>query len=248
AIITSATYNQQFEKGLITEWDWKVYFNSIEHYMDDTQRPENLVHMDMPGWSTTFGTVSKLNLRKDRYSGDIQVNAYQNLSIAEMTMYPQDRSKKTMFAYSWPWVTTRFIGFSTNNSLHISHRSQVDVGGSLGLHYNHSKYVEVNWIFYPGASQSTTRVLPNLYANYTLNINEFDFSVGTGYGHRAPSVSEGYGYYIYNSFDRYDYIGNPDLDNEISYEANASAIFNGENLRVEAKFNYFYIQNYIVGR
>lgn len=248
AIITSATYNQQFEKGLITEWDWKVYFNSIEHYMDDTQRPENLVHMDMPGWSTTFGTVSKLNLRKDRYSGDIQVNAYQNLSIAEMTMYPQDRSKKTMFAYSWPWVTTRFIGFSTNNSLHISNRSQVDFGGSLGLNYNHSKYVEFNWIFYPGASQSTTRVLPNLYANYTLNINELDFSVGTGYGHRAPSVSEGYGYYIYNSFDRYDYIGNPDLDNEISYEANASAIFNGENLRVEAKFNYFYIQNYIVGR
>src|SRR5699024_127848 len=160
AIITSATYNQQFEKGLITEWDWKVYFNSIEHYMDDTQRPENLVHMDMPGWSTTFGTVSKLNLRKDRYSGDIQVNAYQNLSIAEMTMYPQDRSKKTMFAYSWPWVTTRFIGFSTNNSLHISNRSQVDFGGSLGLNYNHSKYVEFNWIFYPGASQSTTRVLP----------------------------------------------------------------------------------------
>ena len=35
-------------------------------------------------------------------------------------------------------------------------------------------------------------------------------------------VSEAYGYYIYNSFDRYDYVGNPDLPNEVSYEAHTS--------------------------
>jgi len=202
----------------------------------------------MPGWSTTYGLVSRANLKSGGYSSEIQLNVYDNLSIAEMTMYPQDRRKKTMFAYSWPWVTTRFAGLSMNNSWDISEKSSINFGGSMGWNYNHSKYVEFNWIFHPGTPQEKSRVLPGLHASYQLQIDQFDFSVGTGYGHRAPSVSEGYGYYIYNSFDRYDYIGNPDLKNEISYEANASAGFRRERMGIEASVNYFHIQNYIVGR
>lgn len=248
ALITSATYKQFFENGLLKVWDTKVYFNSVEHYMDDTTRPENLVHMDMPGWSTTYGLVSKVNLKKENYTSEIQLNAYHNLSIAEMRMYPQDRSERTMFAYSWPWVTTRYAGLSMSNSWDISKKSQLNFGGTLGVNYNYSKYAEFNWIFHPGAPQEKTRFLPNLYSSYVLNIGDFNFSAGGGYGHRAPSVSEGYGYYIYNSFDRYDYIGNPDLENEISYETNASAGFKTKKGGIQAKVNYFYIQNYIIGR
>ncbi|WP_163400480.1 TonB-dependent receptor plug domain-containing protein [Flavobacterium fluviatile] len=248
ALITSASYKQLFEDGLVRVIDTKVYFNAIEHYMDDTTRPENLVHMDMPGWSTTYGLVSKANIRKNNYSSEIQLNAYDNVSIAEMRMYPQDRSERTMFAYSWPWVTTRYGGLSMNNNWDISEKSQLNLGGSLGVNYNYSKYVEFNWIFHPGAPQEKTRFLPSLHAGYNLDLENFNFSAGTGYGHRAPSVSEGYGYYIYNSFDRYDYIGDPNLKNEISYEGNASAGFNKERFSIQAKVNYFYIQNYIIGR
>nr|WP_228457368.1 TonB-dependent receptor [Chryseobacterium indologenes] len=248
AMITSASYKQLYKESLIKSWDTKIYFNTIEHYMDDSNRPENLVHMDMPGWSTTYGLVSTVNVKKERYASELQLNAYHNVSIAEMRMYPQDRSRRTMFAYSWPWVTTRFIGLSMNNVWDISENSRLNFGGSLGLNYNQSKYAEFNWIFHPGAPQQKTRVLPALHAGYQLNVDQFNFSVGTGYGHRAPSVSEGYGYYIYNSFDRYDYIGNPDLKNEVSYESNASAGFKTDKLSIEAKMNYFYIQNYIIGR
>ena len=248
ALITSAAYKQLFENGLVRVWDTKIYFNAIEHYMDDTTRPENLVHMDMPGWSTTYGVVSKANLQKNNFSSEIQLNAYTNESIAEMRMYPQDRSKRTMFAYSWPEITTSYAGLSINNSLDISERSRLNFGGSLGYNYNHSKYVEFNWIFHPGAPQEKSRILPSLHAGYQLTIHQFDFSVGGGYGHRAPSVSEGYGYYIYNSFDRYDYIGNPDLKNEISYEVNASAGFKTKKMSIQAKVNYFYIENYIIGK
>lgn len=248
AMITSASYKQLFKEGLIKFWDTKIYFNTIEHYMDDTKRPENLVHMDMPGWSTTYGLVSSMNLTNERYTSDIELNAYNNTSIAEMRMYPQDRKNRTMFAYSWPWVTTRFASLSMNNKWEISDKSRLNFGGSLGLNYNYSKYAEFNWIFHPGASQEKTRILPSLHAGYQFTDNYFNFSVGAGYGHRAPSVSEGYGYYIYNSFDRYDYIGNPDLKNEISYETNASAGFRNGKMGIEAKVNYFYIQNYIIGR
>lgn len=248
ALITSASYKRLFEDKLVRVWDSKLYYNVVEHYMDDTKRPENLVHMDMPGWSTTYGMVSQAHLKNGDYSSEIQLNMYENLSIAEMTMYPQDRSHKTMFAYTWPWVTTRYAGLSMNNAWEISNISQVNLGGSMGWNYNRSKYVEFNWIFHPGTPQTKTRLLPGLHASYELHINQFDFSVGTGYGHRAPSVSEGYGYYIYNSFDRYDYVGNPDLKNEISYEANASAGYKNKQMSIEAKVNYFHIENYIVGR
>lgn len=248
AIITSASYKQLFEKGWLRVLDTKIYYNAIEHYMDDTTRPENLVHMDMPGWSTTYGLVSKANLKKDNFSSEIQLNAYENLSIAEMRMYPQDRSQRTMFAYSWPWVTTRFASLAMNNSWEISEMSQVNFGGSLGVNYNYSKYAEFNWIFHPGTPQEKTRILPSFHASYQLDVKQFNFSAGGGYGHRAPSVSEGYGYYIYNSFDRYDYIGNPDLKNEISQEINASAGFMNKKASIQAKVNYFYIQNYIIGK
>lgn len=248
ALITSVTFKQLYIGRTIKAWETKAYFNAIEHYMDDTTRPENLVHMDMPGWSTTYGLLSKINLKKEKYSSEIQLNAYHNLSIAEMRMYPQDRSQRTMFAYSWPWVTTAYGGISMNNAWEFSENSQLNFGGTLGVNYNHSKYVEFNWIFHPGTPQEKTRILPSLHATYLLNIKQFNFSVGAGYGHRAPSVSEGYGYYIYNSFDRYDYVGNPDLKNEISYELNASAGYKSDRFGLQAKVNYFYIENYIIGK
>ncbi|MFK7001384.1 TonB-dependent receptor plug domain-containing protein [Flavobacterium oreochromis] len=247
-LITSAAYKKIFEDKLIKVWDTKVYFNTIEHYMDDTTRPENLVHMDMPGWSTTYGLVSKMNLKKNQFSSEVQLNGYNNLSIAEMRMYPQDRSKRTMFAYTWPWVTTKFASLAIQNSWDFSDKHQLSFGSSFGVNYNFSKYVEFNWIFYPNSPQEKIRFLPSLNLKYQYKKNNYHFSVGTGYGHRAPSISEGYGYYIYNSFDRYDYIGNPNLKNEISYEVNANIGYKNDIIGIESKANYFYIQNYIVGK
>jgi len=248
AVVTSAAYKRLFEKGAVRSWDAKLYFNAVEHYMDDTKRPENPVHMDMPGWSTTYGLTSGISLENGGYRSEVRLNLYDNLSIAEMTMYPQDRSRKTMFAYSWPGVRTRFAGFATDNSLEVSRTGKLRFGGSLGLHHNRSEHVEFNHIFYPGAPQEKTRMLPGLHASYEQQVGSFDFSAGAGYGHRAPSVSEGYGYYIYNSFDRYDYIGNPDLRNEVSHEISAGAGFRNGRTRIAAKANLFHVRHYIVGQ
>lgn len=247
-IITSVAYKKLFTDGTLKSWDTKMYFNALEHYMDDTTRPENLVHMDMPGWSTTYGFLSKIDLKHGIYSSNIQLNVYNNVSIAEMRMYPQDRKERSMFAYTWPWVTTTYVGLSANNSFELNQDSQLNFGGSLAMNYNYAKYIEFNWIFFPEAPQSKSRVLPSLFANYQKEWKDFNFSIGVGYGHRAPSVSEGYGYYIYNSYDRYDYIGNPNLKNEISYEFNASAGIKRNKWGAQAKVNYFYIENYIVGK
>ena len=247
-LITSLSYKQLFENKAIKSWESKLYFNALEHYMDDTKRPENKVHMDMPGWSTTYGLLSRVTLLADAHHVDLQLNAYDNLSIAEMTMYPQDRSKATMFAYTWPWVTTRFASVAGNDQWALSSMSTLSIGASFAWQYNGVRYPEFNWIFHPGAAQSRNRILPSVHANYKLQWKELAWTAGLAYGQRAPSVSEAYGYYIYNSFDRYDYIGNPDLANEQSYELSSSLTYQGKRMGLSLQGNYFYIKQYIVGK
>src|SRR5690606_8195201 len=67
------------------------------------------------------------------------------------------------------------------------------------------------------------------------------------YGERAPSVSEGYGFYLFNSFDNHDYIGDPDLKTESSAEANLSITFKKPTFEISAAANYFHVFNYIIG-
>ena len=251
ALISSLSFKQLFEDQLLKVWDTKGYFNAIEHYMDDTTRPENLVHMDMPGWSTTYGFTSKILLKEEDYTADIQLNGYSNYSLAEMTMYPKDRRKITGFALTWPGVTTNYGGLSLSNQWELTDREQLTLGGTFGIHHNHVEHLDFIRVFNQNTADSSEdkiRFLPSLYATYQVKWNPYTLSVGTGYGHRAPSVSEAYGYYIYNSFDRYDYIGTPNLKNEVSYELNGSLSYEKEGLIAEAKVNYFYIENYILGK
>lgn len=251
ALISSVSFKQLFEEKSLKVWDSKFYFNAIEHYMDDTTRPENLVHMDMPGWSTTYGLTSKLLFKTDSHTTDIQLNGYSNYSLAEMTMYPRDRSKVKGFAFTWPGVTTNYGGISVSNQWDMSEREQLIFGGTIGVHHNHIEYLDFIRVFNQNTADSPeqrVRFLPSLHSSYQIKLTPITFSLGMGYGHRAPSVSEAYGYYIYNSFDRYDYIGTPNLKNEISYEINGGISFEKEAFIMELKCNYFYIENYILGK
>ena len=84
-------------------------------------------------------------------------------------------------------------------------------------------------------------------AQYKKDIHAFTVSVGGGYGERAPSVSEGYGFYLFNSYDGFDYVGDPDLKTEASVEANTAVSFKKKNIELKLEANYFYLPNYIIG-
>ena len=58
----------------------------------------------------------------------------------------------------------------------------------------------------------------SMASSYTIKKEHSNITFGLGYGERAPSVSEGYGFFLFNSFDNYDYIGNPNLKNEKAFE------------------------------
>ena len=250
ALITSLSYRHKNPDHFVQDWETKVYFNIIEHVMDDTQRPDVPIHMDMPGWSDTYGFYLKLKSQKQAHKLLLNWNGYYNRSLAEMTMYPEDPNENLMFMLTWPDVQTFYSGVYAEDVWTLPQGQNLKLSARLGGQYENIAddfgYNSLK-IFYPEMDQDQQRFLFSLNAQYEKAWKDFDLLVSSGYGERAPSVSEAYGFYLYNSFDNFDYIGNPNLDNESSLEFNASVNYKKNRFKIGAESSFFFIQDYIIG-
>ncbi|MBF8457589.1 TonB-dependent receptor [Kaistella sp. G5-32] len=251
ALITSLKFQMLPKSDYLKSWETKIYFNTIMHRMDDTKRPNVPIHMDMPGWSKTFGYYSHLKADLNNHHFLLNINGFYNKSRAEMTMYPADRSEKLMFMLTWPDVRTLAQGVYLEDQINFNQNSSLKLSASLTMHQNKvdSEFgLNSLQIFYPEMKAEKSRILKSFAANYEFNKNAFQAGFGLGYGDRAPSVSEGYGFYLFNSFEKYDYIGNPYLKNESSLEANAFVGMKKEKFNAKISSSYFHISDYIVGK
>ncbi|MEZ0182271.1 TonB-dependent receptor [Flavobacterium oncorhynchi] len=251
AEIMSLSYRYTPDSGIISNWETKVYGNSITHKMDDTKRPSVPIHMDMPGWSDTYGFYSKLKGKYKRHDFTADLNAFYNKSIAEMTMYPADPTENLMFMYTWPDVRTFYNGLSLEDYIKIASETTLRIGTSVGFHSNNVANdfgLQSLRIFYPEMEASKNRFLKSFSANFTQKKGKFEYGFGGAYAERAPSVSEGYGFYLYNSSDFYDYIGNPFLKNEKALEANLLLGYKTNQLSTKITASYFHINDFIVGQ
>ena len=251
AIISSISFKKDSINNVFSLWDSKLYFNTITHVMDDTKRPVVPIHMDMPGWSNTAGFYSKLHGKKNKHQLLINLNGFYNKSLAEMTMYPDDPNENSMFMLTWPDIRTLYSGIYVEDNFVFNKNSSLLTGIRLGFQ-NASVTDDFGFnslkIFYPDMEKSISRLLPNIFIKYSKNINSFTITTGVGYGERAPSVTEAYGFYLYNSFDNYDYVGNPHLKNEKSLEGNFSVLFKKKRMSSKTETSYFYISDYIIGK
>jgi iron complex outermembrane receptor protein len=250
ALITSLKFDYKPISNRIDNWETKLYYNTITHTMDDTKRPNVPIHMDMPGWSDTYGIYSKVNGRLNKHNYMLNLNGFYNRSVAEMTMYPSDPNENLMFMYTWPDVQTIYSGIYLEDNWLINCHSNLKFTISLGMHSNNvaSDFgMQSLQIFYPELEASKSRFLKSISTNYLYDKNGLQFGGGFGYGERAPSVSESYGFYLYNSFDGFDYIGNPNLKNEKSLEGNANIGFKNAKWQTKLSASYFHIYDYIIG-
>ncbi|MCF8274630.1 MAG: TonB-dependent receptor [Flavobacteriaceae bacterium] len=249
SLITSIKYEYKPLNSNIKNWETKLYFNTIEHKMDDTTRPNVPIHMDMPGWSETFGYYSKLNFTKEKHQVLVNLNSFYNKSVAEMTMYPNNPNENIMFMYTWPDVRTFYNGIFINDDFIINNNSTLNVSTSFGSHSNKvaSDFgLQSMQIFYPNMEAQKVRFLKSFGTKYKYVKSAFYYSLGMAYSERPPSVSEGYGFYLYNSFDGFDNIGNPNLTNEKAIEASLSFGFEKDRFKVNASTSYFSFFDYII--
>lgn len=251
AKIIALSYKYSPNSGVVTNWETKGYFNTISHKMDDTKRPLVPIHMDMPGWSDTYGFYSKMKGKIKNHEFLADLNSFYNKAVAEMTMYPADPKENLMFMYTWPDIRTFYNALSVEDNIKISAEALLRISTNLGFHANtvaNDFGLQSLRIFYPEMKATQNRFLKSLSGNYTQKKGKLEYQLGLAYAERAPSVSEGYGFYLYNSNDFYDYIGNSNLKKEKALEGNFSFGFKNNRLTSKLTASYFYISDYIIGK
>ncbi|MBX2932565.1 MAG: hypothetical protein KF781_11530 [Chitinophagaceae bacterium] len=251
ALITSLQYTYKNPLKNISLWETKIYYNTITHVMDDSHRPIVPIRMDMPGWSKTHGFYSTLAGNYTIHSFKATLSGYLNNSLAEMTMHPNNPNEKDMFMLTWPDINTLYTGLNVEDNISLNEHLQLLIQGGVGIHNNKiESELGLNSLrlFYPDLTPQKTRILKNISTQLSYHHNNFLYQLGIGYGDRAPSISEGYGFYLLNVNDNFDYIGNPNLNNEQSINVTFSSTYNINKFTAIAKINYFYMIDYIIGK
>jgi iron complex outermembrane receptor protein len=250
-LITSVSFKKEQLSELFAESETKVYFNNIIHIMDDTKRPDVVMHMDMPGLSRTGGFYSILRGSQLKHNYILNFDSYYNQSLATMTMYPNDHSEKPMFIYTWPDIRTLNSSIYIEDKYRMNARNFLQISSKMAVQHA-SVQNDIGFhslqVFYPDMDQNTNRFLWNFSAKHLIYLDNFQVKYGGGYGLRAPTSSEAYGFYLFNSYDDYDYIGNPLLKSESSWEGNLSVIFSKKKHRFNIDASCFYFSNYIIGK
>ena len=251
AFITSLSYRHQWQERFLNSWETKAYYNHITHIMDDTKRPDVAIHMDMPGKSWTSGLYSLVSASNERHDVQANYDLYYNRLFADMTMYPGGAAP--MYMVTWPDVGTLNTGIALTDRISLTHQQSLKVSTKIAWQtqrLNNEEGYQALKVFFPGMKQNYQQLTGRIAATYEFSILNSLFSVGAGWGSRAPTVTEAYGYYLNNTFDQYDYIGNPRLKNESAIELNGNyklSIFNSQ-FSISLDANAFFFSNYIIGQ
>ena len=249
AVITSLQYKRTFASNSV--WESKVYYNSIFHQMDDSDRPDVPIRMDMPGWSRTAGAYSKWKSQRGSHRWELHWTGHFNYAKAEMTMFGTSPTDLDMYMLTWPGVNTYYTDVFTTDQIRLTNRVRLNLSVGLASHTNYIASqigYESNQIFAPNLERTKSRILKRASSSVDVHAGSWKLTFGVGYGERAPSVSEGYGFYLYNSYDRFDYIGNPDLPEERAWQVHSAISHQGNGWHARLKAQVYFLQDYIIGR
>lgn len=251
AKLGSITHHYSHNSAIIRDLKTKFYFNKIDHAMDDSQRPAEMVPipMDMPGKSNTYGFYSEAVVDlHPKHQVQARLSGYHNRLSAEMTMYP--KQGQSMYMMTIPDGQRQAISIDLTDNIRLSDNFQLNLNSTLS-HQASSIYSQVGKdqlsSLHTGES-SRSAWLGNVQASLQYAINQkWQLSASAAKTSRAPTLQEYYGFYLYNRLDNYDYLGNVELSTEKSVQSTLAARFSGERLRLESSVFAYFFTDYIVG-
>lgn len=250
ARIGALTYKQFKENSFFNELEAKIYANEIKHSMDDSARPNVIMHMDMPGKSATQGGFIDLKSRAlEKHSLNLKADIYHNYVKADMTMYMSGAAP--MYMLTWPGNHQTDLGLFLADHIHLNDKNSID----LKIRFDVAKSVIADQIgkdqlavFGYDVSKSNYQFLKNMNVGYQYQFTEStSVSADVAYAERIPTTSERYGFYLFNRMDNHDYIGNPLLRNEQALNAELNFLLKNKNFYWKLSGFTSRVQNYIMG-
>ena len=205
--------------------------------------------MDMPGTSATMGFYSNTSLRMaKKHFVKIKANAYLNDLHAEMTMYPDLGAE--MFMLTIPDTRRILTGLDLSDKILLTDNLKLSIGARFD--YVRSSVITIagrktlTSIYSDDLTKHQSLINAFIQGEYKLN-KKTSISGGIAKAMRAPTLQEMYGFYLFNRLDNYDYLGNPDIKTEESWNLNIAGDFKSKNIVVNTKIFAYFFENYIAG-
>lgn len=246
----------------------KLYSNSVQHIMDDSQRdslfilknnpvgkPDSVfMRMDMPGVSKTLGAYFIAKIPTGKLSIlTLKAENYTNYSLAEMTMHMRFVNAKPeapMYLQTWPEMMRNVSGIYAEESWAIQ-KGSISLNGRLDYTSDFSlsevgknQFAIFNYTLKDRQSRLTTNA--NINLSYSFS-KQFSSDVSIGYGERVPTISERLGFYLFNAYDGFDYIGDPEIKNEKSFFTKVQGEYTTSYFKANFTQTLSIVQDYILG-
>ena len=253
----------------MSEFRAKVYYNNVYHLMDDSKRDSLYfvknshtretdsvyMKMDMPGWSRTYGAFAEGKTRwSNRNLLSFKLESYSNWQKAEMTMYMNNLSnpgEPPMYAETWPEHRRTVSGIFLKNDYALSRMFilSIDVRTDFSLskvlsEQGRRQFSSLGY----DVDKSYNKLIKS--ANFTIAFNPatpWQAEAGVGFGERLPTLSEQFGFYLFNAHDGYDYTGNPNIKTEKSLNFFGNVNYTQQRFKFSIESRYNHISDYIIG-
>lgn len=231
------------------QWNAKLYMNDIVHQMDDSKRVNVPMHMDMPGHSNTVGAYGEGSYRiSTSQTLQMRVDAASTFLKASMTMYPA--GEPPMYMLTWPDNRRNQGGMSGQwqwqpDSIHtLTVQMRVDAVQSVLTTEEAKDHISIAG----GNTAPRFDFLKNVSFSYRHRVGRHhSISASTALAQRMPTANELYGFYLFNAFDGYDYIGNTRLKTENAFNAELGWQLKTSNVRLQVTGFYSYLTHYLLG-
>jgi iron complex outermembrane receptor protein len=246
--IYSLSYHRYFTNTVQSHLEIKAYGNNIEHVMDDTKRPDVPMHMDMPGGSTTYGGYAHYGQNLgSRHKVKLKADGFYNERWADMIMYPEN--EKEMFMETWP-LSTR-VGFGGEAEFSSKWTDKLNTTLLFRSNYYQNTMLsdfgmkQISIFGFDNTDREDLTMGGGLVINHNPTI--FNHSLSMKVSQRVPTLSELYGFYLFNAQDGFDYMGNPDLEMENSYQLSYEMKKSFGDVQLSLSPFVHYIENYVFG-
>ena len=269
AIAKATLFALEYQHTRRTQMIAKMYFNTIHHVMDDSKRdslyllengPESkndtvYMRMDMPGRSSTLGAYVQLIIPWNEHNKlTLKADNYTNNSVAEMTMhmrYAGFPPESPMYMQPWPEMLRNVTGLFIQNTTFISKKLKLTVNGRIDYNIDilKSEYGQLQFSVFNYTLEKKQRKIVkslNVSAQYRLS-HSLSMIATAGYSDRIPTIGERLGFYLYNAYDGYDYIGNPYIKTEKSNFFSIAFMYSKPKIKINLNQSFSYIQDYIMG-
>ncbi|MBL7973652.1 MAG: TonB-dependent receptor [Candidatus Kapabacteria bacterium] len=244
---------------LISQMNCKLYWNTVEHTMDDYKRSVEEIttrvimpnmYMPMVGTSQTTGLLANATSVAESSLVKLTVDLYMLNANATMRMIPLD-NKPEMFLHNLGDITL------TNSALageYIYQPSAVLSFQTQARFDYTSRFINDASAKRTLESYLNTTIDTRTYFLYSVNaaatwqaLEEVSVTAVAARSMRAPTHIENFGYYLYNPMDNSVYIGNPFIKPSVSYQAEVKADYVTEDIALSSAVFMYTIQDYIAG-